>query len=122
MYPEGAESTTTQYGLQFGVQESVFATSVLSLSYSSLASLNDMSDYSHTQLSCIQSPLITLLIFLSAIVSYLHIFLLRIFVKPVMIATSVFIPATLFISAVWAFVGSFMWDADKEPTWGETVG
>lgn len=39
-----------------------------------------------------------------------------------MIATSVFIPATLFISAVWAFVGSFMWDADQEPTWGETVG
>lgn len=39
-----------------------------------------------------------------------------------MIATSVFIPATLFISAIWAFVGSFMWDADHEPTWGETVG
>ena len=48
--------------------------------------------------------------------------LLRIFVKPVMVATSVFIPATLLISAVWAFVGSFMWDGDKEPTWGETVG
>lgn len=67
-------------------------------------------------------PMITLLISLSALVSYLHIFLLRIFVKPVMIATSVFVPATLFISAVWAFVGSFMWDGDKEPTWGETVG
>lgn len=67
-------------------------------------------------------PMLTLLIFLSAIVSYTHIFLLRIFVKPVMIATSVFIPATLFISALWAFIGSFMWDADKEPTWGETVG
>lgn len=67
-------------------------------------------------------PLTTILIVLSAIVAYAHIFLLRIFVKPVMVGTSVFIPATLFISAVWAFVGSFMWDGDKEPTWGETVG
>ena len=67
-------------------------------------------------------PLTTILIVLSAIVSYAHIFLLRIFVKPVMIATSVFIPATLFVSAIWAFIGSFMWDGDQEPTWGETVG
>ncbi|GBE81833.1 hypothetical protein SCP_0402060 [Sparassis crispa] len=67
-------------------------------------------------------PLLTILIFLSAIVAYLHVFLLRIFVKPMMIATSVFIPATLLISAVWAFVGSFMWDGTQEPTWGETVG
>ncbi len=67
-------------------------------------------------------PMLTILIILSAIVSYAHIFLLRIFVKPVMFATSVFIPATLFISAVWAFIGSFMWDGDQEPTWGETTG
>ncbi|KDQ50222.1 hypothetical protein JAAARDRAFT_142283 [Jaapia argillacea MUCL 33604] len=67
-------------------------------------------------------PLLTIITFLSAIVSYAHIFVLRIFAAPVVIATSVFIPATLFISAVWAFVGSFMWDADQEPTWGETVG
>ncbi|KAH9950218.1 plasma-membrane choline transporter-domain-containing protein [Amylocystis lapponica] len=67
-------------------------------------------------------PLLTILIFVSAIVAYAHVILLRIFVKPVMIATSVFIPATLFISAIWAFVGSFMWDAEQEPTWGETVG
>jgi len=59
---------------------------------------------------------------ISAAVAYSHIFLLRIFVKPVMIATSVFIPATLFISAVWSFIGSFMWEAGVEPTWGETVG
>jgi len=41
-----------------------------------------------------------------------------------MIGTSVFVPATLFISAVWAFAGSFIWDAEVEepPTWGETVG
>ncbi|KAL4244927.1 Protein PNS1 [Abortiporus biennis] len=67
-------------------------------------------------------PLLTILIVLSACVSYAHIFLLRIFVKPVMIGTSVFVPATLFISALWAFIGSFMWDSDQEPTWGETVG
>ncbi|KAI0373081.1 hypothetical protein BV20DRAFT_1014481 [Pilatotrama ljubarskyi] len=67
-------------------------------------------------------PLLTILTFLSAAVCYVHVFLLRVFVKPVMVATSVFIPATLLISAVWAFVGSFMWDGDQEPTWGETVG
>lgn len=68
-------------------------------------------------------PMLTILTVLSALVAYVHIFLLRIFVRPVMIATSVFIPATLFISAVWAFVGSFMWDSSgAEPTWGETVG
>lgn len=67
-------------------------------------------------------PLLTILIFASASVCYLHVLLLRVFVKPVMVATSVFIPATLLISAVWAFVGSFMWDGDQEPTWGETVG
>jgi hypothetical protein len=67
-------------------------------------------------------PLLTILTFTSALVAYVHVFLLRIFVRPVMVATSVFIPATLFISAIWAFVGSFMWDGDKDPTWGETVG
>jgi membrane-associated HD superfamily phosphohydrolase len=67
-------------------------------------------------------PMITILTFASAAVAYTHILLLRIFVRPVMVATSVFIPATLFVSAVWAFVGSFMWEAGKEPTWGETVG
>ncbi|KII88286.1 hypothetical protein PLICRDRAFT_92036 [Plicaturopsis crispa FD-325 SS-3] len=67
-------------------------------------------------------PLLTILTFTSAFVAYAHVWLLRVFVKPVMIGTSVFIPATLFISSVWAFVGSFMWDVGKEPTWGETVG
>ncbi|KAH9931710.1 plasma-membrane choline transporter-domain-containing protein [Epithele typhae] len=67
-------------------------------------------------------PLLTILTFVSAVVCYVHIFLLRVFVKPVMIATSVFIPATLLISAVWAFVGSFMWDNNVTPTWGETWG
>lgn len=67
-------------------------------------------------------PLLTILTFVSAVVCYVHVFLLRVFVKPVMVATSVFIPATLLLSAVWAFVGSFMWDSSQEPTWGETVG
>ena len=67
-------------------------------------------------------PLLTVLTFVSAAVAYAHMFLLRVFVRPVMVATSVFIPATLFVSALWAFIGSFMWDGDKEPTWGETVG
>lgn len=66
-------------------------------------------------------PLLTILTFVSALVAYAHIFLLQIFVRPVMIATSVFIPVTLLISSIWAFVGSFMYDTD-EPTWGETVG
>ncbi|THH15517.1 hypothetical protein EW146_g4975 [Bondarzewia mesenterica] len=67
-------------------------------------------------------PLLAILTFVSAAVSYVHILLLRVFVKPVVIATSIFVPATLLISALWAFVGSFMWDADTEPTWGETWG
>jgi len=37
-------------------------------------------------------------------------------------ATSFFVPATLFVSAVCAFVGSLMWDGDIEPTWGESAG
>ena len=47
--------------------------------------------------------LLTILTFLSAGApgaAYLHAYLLRIFEKP---ATEVFVPATLFISAVWAF-------------------
>ncbi|EJD05774.1 uncharacterized protein FOMMEDRAFT_139123 [Fomitiporia mediterranea MF3/22] len=67
-------------------------------------------------------PLLTILTFISALVSYAHIMLLTVFVKPVLFATSVFVPATLFISAIWAFVGSFMWEEGKEPSWGETVG
>ena len=67
-------------------------------------------------------PLLTILTFLSAGAAYLHVYLLRIFEKPVMVATEVFVPATLFISAVWAF-DSFIWDGDQEPsTWSETVG
>ncbi|KAL0060632.1 hypothetical protein AAF712_012575 [Marasmius tenuissimus] len=67
-------------------------------------------------------PLLTILTFAAAIVSYVHVLLLKVFMKPVMVVTSVFVPATLFISFLWAFVGSFMWEEGKEVTWGETVG
>ncbi|KAI9446176.1 plasma-membrane choline transporter-domain-containing protein [Lactarius indigo] len=67
-------------------------------------------------------PLLVILTFTSAAVSYAHILLLRVFVKPVVVGTSVFVPATLLISSIWAFTGSFMWDGDTVPTWGETWG
>ncbi|KAF9476519.1 hypothetical protein BDN70DRAFT_166612 [Pholiota conissans] len=67
-------------------------------------------------------PVLTLLTLFSAAAAYAHVYLLRVFAGPVMLVTSVFVPATLFVSAIWAFVGSFMWDGDVEPTWGETVG
>ena len=67
-------------------------------------------------------PLLVILTFTSAAVSYAHILLLRVFVKPVVIGTSVFVPATLLISSIWAFAGSFMWESDTVPTWGETWG
>jgi hypothetical protein len=67
-------------------------------------------------------PLLVILTFSSAAASYAHILLLRVFVKPVVVATSVFVPATLLISSIWAFTGSFMWDGETVPTWGETWG
>ncbi|VDB82634.1 unnamed protein product [Peniophora sp. CBMAI 1063] len=67
-------------------------------------------------------PLLAIVTFLSALVSYAHILLLRLFVKPVVLATSVFVPLALLLSALWAFVGSFIWDPSVQPTWGETWG
>jgi hypothetical protein len=67
-------------------------------------------------------PMLVILTCASAAAAYSHVYLLRLFVKPVMVATSVFVPATLFLSSIWAFVGSFMWEEGTEPTWGETVG
>ena len=58
-----------------------------------------------------------------ALAAYAYIFLLQVFVKPVTIATS-----AVLASAIWAIVGSFMWDGYQEPigvmvhsSW-ETVG
>ncbi|PPQ89444.1 hypothetical protein CVT25_012823 [Psilocybe cyanescens] len=67
-------------------------------------------------------PILVILTFVSAAAAYAHVWALRLFVGPVMAVTEVFVPATLFVCAVWAFVGSFMWDGDEVPTWGETVG
>lgn len=67
-------------------------------------------------------PIIVVLVVLSAAVSYAHLFLLRLFLKPVIVGTAVFVPATLFLSALCAFVGSFTVDDDHEPTWGESTG
>lgn len=67
-------------------------------------------------------PILTILTFVSAAVAYGHVYLLRLFVGPVMAVTEIFVPATLLVCAVWAFIGSFMWDGDTVPTWGETVG
>ena len=67
-------------------------------------------------------PIITILVVLSAVVSYAHLLFLRLFLKPVIVGTAVFVPATLFLSALCAFVGSFTVDDDHEPTWGETTG
>ncbi|KZV66531.1 hypothetical protein PENSPDRAFT_612548 [Peniophora sp. CONT] len=67
-------------------------------------------------------PLLAIVTFLSALVSYAHILLLRLFAKPVILATSVFVPLALLLSALWAFVGSFIWDPAVPPTWGETWG
>lgn len=66
-------------------------------------------------------PLLTVLTLSSAVASYAHVFLLRLAVRPVLLATAIFIPCALFLAAVWAFAGSFVWDG-SEGTWGETVG
>ncbi|KZV81318.1 hypothetical protein EXIGLDRAFT_731424 [Exidia glandulosa HHB12029] len=66
-------------------------------------------------------PLLTILTLSSALASYAHVFLLRLAVRPVLLATAIFIPCALFFAAVWAFAGSFVWDG-SEGTWGETVG
>ncbi|KAH9484484.1 hypothetical protein JR316_0003966 [Psilocybe cubensis] len=68
-------------------------------------------------------PVLVILTCISAVAAYAHVWALRWFVGPVMAATEVAVPAMLGISAIWAFVGSFMWDEGQgEPTWGETTG
>ncbi|KAB5591491.1 hypothetical protein CTheo_5048 [Ceratobasidium theobromae] len=68
-------------------------------------------------------PLLTLVVFFSAVLGYLYLILLRYFAKPVLTATALAAPLALLFAAVWAFGGSFMWDEDGVgETWGETVG
>ncbi|KAK7030395.1 hypothetical protein VNI00_014139 [Paramarasmius palmivorus] len=66
-------------------------------------------------------PLLVILTATSAVVAYAYILTLWIWLKPVLIVSSVAVPLLLVVSFVWAFVGSFMWDSE-DPTWGETVG
>ncbi|KAG8839821.1 hypothetical protein FRC18_003833 [Serendipita sp. 400] len=66
-------------------------------------------------------PLITLFTFIAALCSYLHIALLRVSVKPVLMATSVAVPGVMIIAAAWAFAASFFWTG-KEGGWAETIG
>jgi hypothetical protein len=66
-------------------------------------------------------PLMTLFTIFAALLSYLQISLLRVAVKPVLMATSVAVPAIMIVAAAWAFAGSFIWTG-KEGGWAETVG
>lgn len=63
----------------------------------------------------------TLFTIFAALISYLQISLLRVAVKPVLMATSVAVPAIMIVAAAWAFAGSFIWTG-KEGGWAETVG
>ena len=56
----------------------------------------------------------------SAVLSYVHVWLLSVFVRPVMIATEVGVPLGLLGCALWAFVGSF--GGAEDAGWGETTG
>ncbi|KAF4614561.1 hypothetical protein D9613_002534 [Agrocybe pediades] len=56
----------------------------------------------------------------TAALSYVHVWLLSVFVRPVMIATEVGVPLGLFGCAIWAFVGSF--GGAEGAGWGETTG
>ena len=73
-------------------------------------------------LHAVPGPLSTILTSLSAGAAYLRVYLLKIFVKPVLVATEVFVMATRFFSVALDFVGSFMRDGDQDPTWDETAG
>lgn len=65
-------------------------------------------------------PLLTVLTVLAALLSYLHLFLLKVFAHPALLVSSLLVPVSLVICALWAFVGSFTYEG--EPTWGESTG
>ncbi|KAJ7512663.1 hypothetical protein B0H11DRAFT_3010 [Mycena galericulata] len=52
-------------------------------------------------------PLVTFLTILSALLSYIHLALLRAFLRPVLLLSALAPPLALFLSAVLAFAGSF---------------
>ncbi|KAG8930866.1 hypothetical protein FRC02_003559 [Tulasnella sp. 418] len=67
-------------------------------------------------------PLLTLVTILSSAVSYVHLLLLRLAVRPVLMGTALAVPVALILGAAWSFAGSFIWEDGAENTWGETVG
>ncbi|KAF8590436.1 hypothetical protein K439DRAFT_1644610 [Ramaria rubella] len=68
-------------------------------------------------------PLLTILTVLCTCLSYAHILLLHYFARPALMVTALLIPTFLFISALSAFSGSFIYDGLLNPTtWGATIG
>ena len=69
-------------------------------------------------------PFLVILTFTSAVLSFLHVWLLSIFVSPVMLLTSLAVPVGMFVCTVWTFVASFLWVQEDglEPSWAETTG
>jgi Plasma-membrane choline transporter len=68
-------------------------------------------------------PLLTIFTVLCTCLSYTHTLLLRYFTRPMLIATTLFIPISLILSALSAFSGSFIYDGPLKPTtWGTTIG
>ncbi|KAF8495388.1 plasma-membrane choline transporter-domain-containing protein [Gautieria morchelliformis] len=67
-------------------------------------------------------PLLTIFTVLCTCLSYTHTLLLRYFTRPMLIATTLFIPIALILSALSAFSGSFIYDGPKPATWGTTIG
>ncbi|KAJ7647161.1 hypothetical protein FB45DRAFT_892582 [Roridomyces roridus] len=52
-------------------------------------------------------PLVTFLVMLSAVLSYIHLTLLRAFIRPVLLVSALAPPLALFLSSILAFAGSF---------------
>ena len=66
-------------------------------------------------------PLLVLFTLIAAILSYLHLLLLRVSVQPVLMGTSVAVPAIMLFAAIYAFAASFFW-IGKDSGWAETIG
>jgi hypothetical protein len=66
-------------------------------------------------------PLLVLFTLIAAILSYLHLLLLRVSVQPVLMGTSVAVPVIMLFAAIYAFAASFFWTG-KDSGWAETIG
>ncbi|KAF8329838.1 plasma-membrane choline transporter-domain-containing protein [Cantharellus anzutake] len=67
-------------------------------------------------------PLLTMLVLASSGLSYGFLILFRLAVRPMLVLAALSTPLFLFLSAAYAFSGSFFYKPGVEPTWGETVG